>query len=160
MFDEDGGEALELGELLEQLRGAQDIEGLSILGGEPFHQAEGLSELACQAQSLGFGVMVYTGYTLEALQARADPAVDRLLSATDLLVDGPYVEAKRSARRSWLGSDNQRLHYLSERYRDHLDIRSDGTQSVTITLVGDEMTVSGWPGLADALRPRDVDSSP
>ena len=62
-------------------------------------------------------------------------------------------EARRSARRRWIGSENQGLHHLSDRYRDHPDIRSDGSQSVTISFSDGEMTVSGWPSLADALRP-------
>ena len=38
--------------------------------------------------------MIYSGFTLAELEARAaaaEPAVARLLAATDLLVDGRYV---------------------------------------------------------------------
>jgi anaerobic ribonucleoside-triphosphate reductase activating protein len=77
--------------------------------------------------------------------------VQALLAATDLLVDGPYDHARRSSRRRWIGSDNQRTCYLTERYRGHPDITEDHTQSVHICIRHGELQLSGWPGLADDL---------
>jgi len=52
---------------------------------------------------------VYTGFTLEALARRQDPAVHAALSLTDLLIDGPFVEALAEGAGEWRGSRNQRL---------------------------------------------------
>ena len=40
----------------------------------------------------------------------------RLLAATDLLVDGPYMAERPERHRPWVGSDNQRFRFLTERY--------------------------------------------
>ena len=42
----------------------------------------------------------------------------RLLDATDLLVDGPYVQSEPEIKRSLVGSTNQRFTSLSIRYTD------------------------------------------
>ena len=84
--------------------------------------------------------MTFTGYTLEQLRRRPDAAL--LLAHTDLLVDGPYRAGLPDNVRPWVGSTNQRFHFLTERYRrleselgampDHLEISIglDGRVSV------------------------------
>ena len=53
--------------------------------------------------------MSYSGYTLEELQKRNDPATDELLGMLDILVDGRYVEALRNLTLIYRGSENQRV---------------------------------------------------
>ena len=55
--------------------------------------------------------MVYSGYTLEQLLelAKTRPAVGRLLSLCDILVDGPYLEEQRDLDLLFRGSANQRI---------------------------------------------------
>jgi anaerobic ribonucleoside-triphosphate reductase activating protein len=91
--------------------------GVTFSGGEPFEQAAALAQLA-QAVHAGAGdVIVYTGYRLEQLRRRAgtDAGIHALLAATDLLVDGPYVQEKRCLGAPMVGSLNQRLIALSPR---------------------------------------------
>jgi anaerobic ribonucleoside-triphosphate reductase activating protein len=45
------------------------------------------------------------------------PEYDALLSVTDLLIDGPFERARLDLSRPWLGSRNQRYHFLTEHYR-------------------------------------------
>jgi len=123
------------------------IEGITLLGGEPFLQAAGAADIAQTAQKLGLGVLTFTGYDYDELSKSNRPSVSRLLAATDLLIDGPFLAAQKSARRRWIGSENQRMHYLSERYRNHPDILSDYTQSVDVRLDNESVTVAGWPDL-------------
>ena len=40
-----------------------------------------------------------------------------LLAETDVLVDGPYRRELPETRRRWIGSANQRVHFLSDRCR-------------------------------------------
>ena len=58
-------------------------------------------------------MVTYTGYTYESLLARAErgdaPEIARLLELTDLLIDGPYLEALRDLDLPFRGSSNQRL---------------------------------------------------
>ena len=115
------------------------------------HQAAALAGVAETAHELGLGVVVFTGYELEHLRRLPSPGVRALLAATDLLVDGPYLEARRSTRRRWVGSDNQRVHHLTERYRHHPELRDRHVQSVHVCLTGDELVVSGWPTVVEEI---------
>ena len=53
--------------------------------------------------------MAWTGCTLEALLRAERPDWAALLRALDVLVDGPFIQARRSLALAWRGSDNQRV---------------------------------------------------
>ncbi len=116
---EDGTEMTVDG-LFERISRENDIEGITFLGGEPFAQAAPLAELAERLREKGLSVVTFTGYTVERIRAAGDAAWDRLLAATDLLIDGPFVQAKADQSRPWVGSSNKRFIFLTERYR-HLE---------------------------------------
>ena len=120
------------------------IVGLSLLGGEPFAQVEAAAELACRTQNLGLDVMVYTGFELADLRARGEPAVDTLLEHTDLLVDGPFDRNQPDRTRRWIGSRNQQLHRLSDRYTAD-DPRFVARETVEIRLRAGELVINGKP---------------
>jgi anaerobic ribonucleoside-triphosphate reductase activating protein len=96
------------------------VEGVTLLGGEPFDQAAALAEVAAAYRAAGLTVMTFSGYTLDALSEwaleRSDIAA--LLAATDLLVDGPYLRDRPDARRPWLGSTNQGIRALTPAYAE------------------------------------------
>ena len=106
-----GGSFHSLDELVARYRENPLLAGVTFSGGEPFLQARPLAELAARIHALGGTVITYTGYIFEDLVARArkDATVAALLEATDLLIDGPYMEALRSLDIAWRGSSNQRL---------------------------------------------------
>jgi anaerobic ribonucleoside-triphosphate reductase activating protein len=154
-----GGREVEVAELVEQVgRSAEEhgIEGITLLGGEPFAHAEGAAILAKRVSLMGLSVMIFSGFTLEEIRASVDPAVRDLLASTDLLVDGPYLRDRPETRRRWIGSENQRIHALTDRYRaeDPLWLRPN---TLELRLAGGELTVNGFPA-ASALglwrRPR------
>jgi len=123
-----------------------EVEGISLLGGEPFAQAGGLASVAEGARAAGLSVMVFSGHLLTQLRRRAqtDPGVARLLAATDLLVDGPYLADKRTTTRRYIGSDNQGLHFLTDRYRPD-DPRFSAPNHLELHLSGGVLTVNGYP---------------
>jgi len=123
---------------------AEEVEGLSLLGGEPFAHAAALAPLAEAVRGAGRTVMVFSGYTLAELREATDPAVPRLLAATDLLVDGRFEAARGTVTRRWVGSDNQVMHFLSDRYAPE-DPRFAEPNHVEIRLRGGEIVVNGWP---------------
>jgi anaerobic ribonucleoside-triphosphate reductase activating protein len=151
LFDAAGGQVVAVSVLLDEVRALREhIEGLTLLGGEPFEQAAPLAALAEGARGLGLSVMTFTGYTLDALRARADPAVDALLAATDVLVDGPYLAHLPEPRRRWAGSQNQRFHYLTDRYSPAIELpgESDALRGVEVRISLDgRVLVNGWPEL-------------
>jgi len=119
----DAGEPAGWEELADAVREAavtHHIEGLTLLGGEPFDQAGPLFHLAEAVRAEGLSVMTFTGHVLEALRSAGREDWDRLLAATDLLVDGPYVADQPEQRRPWVGSENQRFWFLTDRYA-HLE---------------------------------------
>jgi anaerobic ribonucleoside-triphosphate reductase activating protein len=154
MFSSTGGAARAIDDVIEALRGAakRGIEGISVLGGEPFEQAVGVAAIARAAKQLGLTVMVYSGYTLDELQARPDAG--ELLALTDLLVDGRYdrerPEPPPPVGRRWLGSTNQTMHFLTGAYRaDDPQMRAANT--VELHWSKGRLLVNGWPAGADTL---------
>ena len=144
-----GGTAMELDEIAELVRKAKEdtaIGGITLLGGEPFAHAAGASGLATRARSLGLSVMVFTGHRLEDLSAMIDPAVSELLAATDILVDGPYERDRPDTARRWIGSTNQRIHFLTARYRAD-DPCWQKPNTLEIRVRGGEIVVNGFPAI-------------
>ncbi len=85
------------------------LTGITFSGGEPFLQPAPLTRLAKEAHKRGLDVWSYTGYTLEELLAKKNPAIDALLRELDVLVDGPYEERLRDLTLNFRGSSNQRI---------------------------------------------------
>jgi anaerobic ribonucleoside-triphosphate reductase activating protein len=94
---------------------AAGVEGLTLIGDEPFDQPAGGAALASAAQERGLGVIAFSGYEYESLLGREE-ATGGFLAATDLLVDGPYLTENPEAHRALVGSSNQRFIHLRERY--------------------------------------------
>jgi anaerobic ribonucleoside-triphosphate reductase activating protein len=142
-----GGTRLAVDEVVRQVEEAarsRQIEGVTLLGGEPLAHAAGAAALARRVRDLGLTVMVFSGYTLEEARALSDPAVGVLLALTDILVDGPYLRDQPETRRRWIGSANQRVHFLSGRCRAD-DPRWLLANTLEIRLRGPELTVNGFP---------------
>lgn len=94
-----------LEELLDQMD-AQDVEGLSLSGGDPFAQPEEWLPLAAAAHKRGKTVWCWTSQVYEAL-ANGTGAQRELLGQIDVLVDGPF-RPDLAAELPWRGSGNQR----------------------------------------------------
>ena len=105
-----GGTVRDIDDLVAEIAANKLAQGVTISGGEPFEQAAACAELARRCRELGLNVWTYSGYTYEQLSAGApDPAARDLLDQTDVLVDGPFVQARHSFDLKWRGSFNQRL---------------------------------------------------
>jgi anaerobic ribonucleoside-triphosphate reductase activating protein len=123
---------------------AADVEGVTFLGGEPFSQARALADVAEAVRKHGLSVMVFSGYALEELRGMSDVDVDRLLRATDLLVDGRYEAGLRTTSIRWIGSTNQVMHFLTPRYAPH-DPRFRAPNHIELRTDGRRYTLNGWP---------------
>ena len=90
------------------------IRGLTLLGGEPFEPENqgGIVELLRQvkAQMPEKSIWAFTGYLFDRdiLSGRLGDTAE-YLSYLDVLVDGPFVEAKKNLSQRFRGSENQRL---------------------------------------------------
>lgn len=104
-----GGKTVGVGELFEEFRKNPMLKGMTFSGGEPFCQPVPLTELAGLVHGIGKDVTVFSGWTYEQLQAKHDPQVDALLQETDVLIDGPFLEAQKNLELAFRGSENQRV---------------------------------------------------
>lgn len=93
------------------------IDGLTLLGGEPFEPSN-------QAALLPFlrrvrerypekNIWCFTGFVLEddltEGKRKHTPYTDEMLSLIDILVDGPYIEEQHNITLQFRGSENQRV---------------------------------------------------
>lgn len=137
-----GGEFHQVEVTLERVLEHRDLDGLSLLGGEPFAQSTAAAELARGVRAAGKSVVVFSGFTLEEI--RADPEMRALLEQTDLLIDGRYERDQPDPYRRWIGSTNQRMHFLSNRIST-TDSSFDERDEVEIRLRSEILTVNGRP---------------
>lgn len=85
------------------------IEGVTFLGGEPTLQ-EGLPNLAYVLSQEGLGTILFTGKKYETLS-------DEIKSSMDLIVDGKYDKDMIDEERNLVGSKNQKIIYVTDRYK-------------------------------------------
>ena len=97
------------------------IAGLTLLGGEPMepeNQRALMPLLRRFREKFGDAktLWIYTGCVLETdLKAESrwrTEVTDEMLSLTDVLVDGPFLEAKKDISLQFRGSSNQRIIHL------------------------------------------------
>jgi anaerobic ribonucleoside-triphosphate reductase activating protein len=88
--------------------------------------------------------MIYTGYTLSQLLEMNNDAVHRLLATTDIVVDGPYLREQPETKRRWIGSANQRVHFLSDRHRAD-DACWKKPNTLELRLADGAITMNGFP---------------
>lgn len=89
------------------------IDGITILGGEPFEPENipSVAEIVQIAEESGKSIWIYSGYTLEQLvqRARTEREIWYILDTADVLVDGEYREDERDITLKYCGSRNQRV---------------------------------------------------
>jgi anaerobic ribonucleoside-triphosphate reductase activating protein len=107
----DGGVEMKVSEIVEKLLAPEGAprDGVTILGGEPFLQPNGLRALLQTLKRQGQHVTLYTGYRLEQLIARSDPVINHALELSDTLIDGPFVKDLSNDAGEFRGSTNQRI---------------------------------------------------
>lgn len=86
----------------------ENVEGLTLLGGEPMQNTEGLIPVVQKVRAeTGKSVWVYSGYRWEEILG--DEKRTALLRECDVLVDGRFVNALRDPMLRFRGSSNQRV---------------------------------------------------
>ena len=101
------------------------IKGLTLLGGDPFEpeNQRGLIDFVrrVKQECPDKDIWAYTGYLLEKDLRQGQriytEVTEELLSYIDVLVDGPFVEEKKSLSLKFKGSANQRVIDM-QKYRE------------------------------------------
>lgn len=108
-WDFDSGEKMTISELNRVIKrlDKNKYRGITFSGGEPFLYADELSQIAETAHAMNWDVVTYTGYEYEKLLNDTDK--NPLLHATDILIDGKYIDELKDVSLPHRGSKNQRV---------------------------------------------------
>jgi anaerobic ribonucleoside-triphosphate reductase activating protein len=142
MWSFKANELLDRKNLLAKILAGQDIEGVTLLGGEPLEQTENTLWLIQEIKRLtSLTVMLYTGYT--KLELEHKPLWTTIEDNVDLLVTGRYQEEDRNTNNQWYGSENQELIYP---VKSRIDQRSQPINEVEVIIEpSGEVRVLGYP---------------
>lgn len=126
--DFSGGKLVDTDELFRECIEDPLNKGVTFSGGEPFCQAAALYELGKRFKERGFSLWCYSGWTWKELlrQAEMHDDVSGLLSIIDVLVDGRFIEERKTLSLPFRGSENQRL----------IDVRASIEENMVIEYVG------------------------
>lgn len=158
MWAFDGNQALSLSVLLAwcQEVASDELDGVTISGGEPFAQPAALLALLealrewRAAAGLSFDILCYSGLPWRRLQREFTP----ILALLDALIPEPF-QSHRPTRLLWRGSANQPLIPLSplgrERYAPYRD-REVERRPFQVVVDGRRVWAIGIPGPGDMER--------
>jgi len=132
-------------EIAGRILAIKNIDGVTFSGGEPFAQADALASVGEQVRETGRTVVTYTGYTYEQLTSGTDPAWNRLLGVTDLLIAGPYIRTL-ACNNPYIGSSNQQLISLTGRVRTDAPYEQAHGEILEFSIApGGMTTLTGFP---------------
>lgn len=107
--DPRAGMEMNLDSIMEELL-SYPARSITISGGEPFYQLKDLHALLLALRSGNFrDIMIYSGYTADCIKGKMSD-IDVLC---DVLITEPFILGMESDY-IWKGSDNQKMHILSE----------------------------------------------
>ncbi len=104
-WDFDAGNEMTLEELMDIIK-EEDFD-VTLSGGDPLYHPEEIAILAKAIKEAGYKVWLYTGFTIEEIQA--SEKLSAPLPYLEAIVDGPYIPALRDPDLPFRGSSNQRI---------------------------------------------------
>ena len=105
-----------------------DIEGVTILGGEPFDQYEELLTLIKKIRETNLSIILYTGYSLNELE---NENKTEILNFIDIIITDRYDKNYRTENGGLVGSSNQKIHFLTNRY-SNVDLSKTNESEISI----------------------------
>lgn len=102
------GRAVSAEDIFAEIKRYPLSRAVTLSGGEPFCQAEGLLPLCKILKENGYEIAAYSGYTIEEL-LNGTPAQKQLLGYLQTLIDGKFVQAEKGLSLRFRGSKNQRV---------------------------------------------------
>lgn len=121
-----------------------NTNGITLLGGEPLQQPQQVKKFLTHLREISTrSVMLFSGYTWKYIKKQ--PLLCEIVSLCDLIVAGPYIQKYTPTTRRWIGSENQTLHFISERYL-HLQTDWEGHRNeVEFHMKDGEIVINGTP---------------
>ncbi len=135
----DAGYDQSVDELVIDIKKNDEIEGITILGGEPLEQSEAILSLIKTIKHYGLSVMLYTGFEEEELNNTQLECIN----LSDIVIMGRYIASLRDTSLRWRGSSNQQIKLISDVYSD---LEIDEREEVEVTLDPDgKVSMVGYP---------------
>lgn len=124
-----------------------NIEGITLIGGEPILQSKGLSCIAKYCKENELSVILFSGYTLEEIikKRKNFDGLSELLKYTDVLIDGEYIEELYDESRGFIGSSNQKIYFLTDFYNKDDFNKNSNYNSIDIFIDSNSISINGWP---------------
>lgn len=99
-----------------------EIDGVTITGGDPFFQVDELETLVNNLyENITKDIIIFTGFKLEELQEMNNININNILRKISILIDGEYIEELNDGI-GLRGSSNQRINILNnDYYNDYKD---------------------------------------
>lgn len=118
--DFDGGELVNIDDIIDKLKSYPYMTGITISGGEPFVQKSAILELISKFKKLypQKNILIFTGFTFEELLEKNDNEIDKILKTSDYLIDGRFVQELRDISLIFRGSKNQRIIDLQSTFKN------------------------------------------
>lgn len=110
MWDPQAGRDISVDDLIQQIKITEDINGITITGGEPLDQFESIFDL-CSKLFNKIPIFLTTGYTFKDLRFKK---YLKITSVLDIICVGPFKLAEKG-KFVWKGSGNQEVLALTEK---------------------------------------------
>ena len=142
----DGGRLILADDLFRLVKNIKGIEGITLSGGEVFLQIPELHAFLKRVrEETNLGVIIYTGYYLDEIKQMKNPMVDEIIDKfSDIIVDGPYIEELNDGC-ALRGSSNQKVHFLTERYKKYADLYAAKGRKCEVRIKGRHAVMLGVP---------------
>lgn len=115
------------------------IKHVTISGGEPFLQAEGLHSLVTLLREKDYGIIVFSGFYLHEIMKM--PYGEKILANIDVLIDGRFVKEELAVD-GLRGSNNQTIHIFTNRYSP-IELMNRNTEILIDT--NGNIQITGFP---------------
>lgn len=117
----EGGEMVDIDELVKQVNDEYFLDGVTFSGGDPFQQADKFAIFAKKLKEFHINIWCYTGYTWEKLLelSKTNNDVADLINCCDVIVDGPFIQEKHDPNLLFRGSSNQRIIDVTQSIKQH-----------------------------------------
>ncbi len=105
------GEDMSPDNIINEIMADPLLDGVTFSGGEPFMQAEEMSQIATEIRNrTKLNIICFTGYTWEEIIEQSETRIGwkDLLESIDVLIDGRFEITQRSMNLRFRGSSNQR----------------------------------------------------
>lgn len=135
-------------DIIEQIKYSKEnyhIEGITLLGGKPILQSKGLAYIAKWCRENNLSVILFSGYTLEEINASNFDRALELLKYTDVLIDGEYIDELYDEERGFIGSSNQKIYFFTDVYTQKDFDNYKGYISLELIIDNNTIKINGWP---------------